>query len=134
MAWEASTRGFAATHAAGRPSVQGRFLAHNTCSGLLPFVAYIGGCNWRWLLSWTGIGFLTTWIYPYIYGATKVFIKVPTVPTFNPVVFTRNTLLVTFVVVLFYHYAVQLHKKAVIVVEIPQQPEREAIASMAQAD
>ena len=98
-----------------------------------PFVAYIGRCNWRWLLSWTGIGFLTTWIYPYIYGATRVFLKVPTLPTFNPVVFTRNTLLVTFVVVLFYHYAVQ-RRKAMIMVEAPQQTQREAIASMAQAD
>jgi len=100
---------------------------------VIPFVAYIGECDWRWLVSWTCIGFLTTWIYPYIYGATKVFIKVATIPTFNPVVFTRNTLLVTFVIALFYHYAVQ-RKKVVVTVDVPQQTEREAIASMAQAD
>ncbi len=101
---------------------------------VIPFVAYIGECNWRWLLSWIGIGFLTTWIYPYIYSATKVFITVPTIPTFNPVVFTRNTLFVTFVLALFYHYVVQRKKAVSTTVDVPQETEREAIASMVQAD
>ncbi|GAC1563374.1 MAG: hypothetical protein PVS3B3_07910 [Ktedonobacteraceae bacterium] len=101
---------------------------------IIPFVAYIGECNKRWLASWMGIGLLTTWIYPYIYSATKVFLRVPSIPTFNPVVFTRNALLISFLIVLLYHYSL-LRKRVVISVEdMPQQADREAIASMAQAD
>ncbi len=101
---------------------------------VIPFVAYIGECNRRWLLSWIGIGILTTWVFPYIYGATKVFLKVPTIPTFYPVVFTRNAFLVTFLIVLLYHYTTYRRKVVVSSVEIPQHVEPEAVASMAQAD
>ncbi|GAC1624356.1 MAG: hypothetical protein NVS4B11_19620 [Ktedonobacteraceae bacterium] len=100
---------------------------------VIPFVAYIGECNWRWLLSWTGIGLLTTWIFPYIYAATTVFLKVPTIPTFHPAVFARNISLVTFLVVLLYHYTVH-RKKVVLSIPIPQHSERETVASMAQLD
>ncbi len=101
---------------------------------LIPFVAYIGECNWRWLMSWTGIGFLTTWIFPYIYDATKVFLEVPTIPTFNPVVFTRNALLITFFVVLLYHYTKSYRKNIVTSTNSPQHVDREVVAFIAQAD
>jgi len=100
---------------------------------IIPIVAYVGECKWRWLLSWTGIGVLTTWIFPYIYSATTSFIRVATVPTFNPVVLTRNVLLVAFTLTLLYHYTVY-RKKAVITLPLMQIEEREAVVSMAQAD
>ena len=99
---------------------------------IIPFVAYVGECNKRWLLSWTGVGLLTTWIFPYIYSATKNFLKVPTIPTFNPVVFTRNVFLFSFLIVLLYHFTMQRKNKVISVEDIAQHPEREA--SMAQAD
>ncbi len=101
---------------------------------VIPFVAYIGECNWRWLLSWTGISLLTTLIYPYIYTATTVFVNVPTLPTFNPVVFARNVSLVVFLVVLLYRNSVQRKSIVISIEDIPRYEEREAIASMAQAD
>ncbi len=101
---------------------------------IIPFVAYVGECNKRWLISWTIVGLLTTWIFPYIYTATTVFLKVPTIPTFNPAVFTRNAFLVSFLIVLLYRYTVQRKKVVVSVEDIPQHTQSEVIASMVQAD
>ena len=101
---------------------------------IIPFVAYIGECNRRWLIGWTGIGLLTTWIFPYIYTATTVFLNVPTIPTFNPAVFARNAFLLSFLIILLYRYTA--HRKNVVasVEATPSQEERETIAFMAQAD
>ncbi len=102
---------------------------------VIPFVAYVGECNKRWLVSWIGIGLLTTWIYPYIYSATRVFLKVPLIPTFHPVIFTRNVLLFSFLIILLYRYTIQRKQDSVISVDdIAQRVEPEVIASMAQAD
>ncbi len=100
-----------------------------------PFVAYVGECNKRWLISWTIIGLLTTWIFPYIYTATTNFLSVPTIPTFNPAVFARNAFLLSFLIILLYHYTTQSKKAGVSPVEDTSQHEQsEAIVSMVQAD
>ncbi len=101
---------------------------------VLPFIAYIGECNRKWLLSWISIGVLTTWVFPYIYISTKVFLHVPYIPTFNPVVFTRNVLLVAFVISLLCYYARTRKASAIPIVASSELVEREAIASVVQAD
>ena len=101
---------------------------------IIPFVAYVGECNKRWLASWTGIGLLTTWIFPYIYTETKVFLDVPTISTFNPAVFARNAFLLSFLIILLYRYTVQRKNVVVAVEDVPQHEQSEAIISMAQAD
>ncbi len=101
---------------------------------IIPFVAYVGEWNKCWLASWTVVGLLTTWIYPYIYTQTTNFLKVPTLPTFNPVIFTRNICIVIVLVVMLYHYTVQHKNAAAAVEDVPEQAKREALASMAQAD
>ena len=101
---------------------------------IIPFVAYVGEWDKRWLASWTGVGLLTTWIYPYIYTQTTNFLKVPTLPTFNPVIFTRNVCIVALLLVMLYHYTVRRKNVTVAVEDVPEQANQEAIASMAQAD
>ncbi len=101
---------------------------------VIPFAAYVGECNKRWLLSWVGVGLLTTWIFPYIYSATKNFLKVPTIPIFNPVVFTRNAFLFSILIVLLYHFTVQRKNKVISVEDIADHEEQETIASMVPAD
>jgi hypothetical protein len=32
-----------------------------------PLVAYVGKCNWKWLVSWGSVSILTTIIFPFIY-------------------------------------------------------------------
>ncbi len=100
---------------------------------VIPFVAYVGESKWPWLLSWTGIGALTTWIFPYIYFASTVFVKVASVPAFHPVVFSRNALLMTFTLALLYHYTVY-RKNVPVTLPTLQIEEREAVASIGQAD
>ena len=101
---------------------------------VIPFVAYIGECNRKWLISWVSIGALTTWIFPYIYDATRVFLRVPDVPTFHPVVLARNVLLVAFVIALLCYYARPRKTFSVPLVESSEIVEREPIASAVQVD
>lgn len=100
---------------------------------VFPLLAYVGERKWRWLISWTLIGALTTWIFPYIYDETRNFVKVATLPLFNPVVLTRNVLLIAFTVVLFYHCA--RRRRGIV---LPEQPpmvqEPEIVMSLAQRD
>ncbi len=100
---------------------------------VLPFVAYIGECDWRWLASWSAIGLLTTWVYPYLYNATQDFLSIPLLPAFHPVVFARNTLMIAFVVALFYHYT-RPPQKSTVPTAMSLSPSREAIVSVAQQD
>ena len=99
---------------------------------VIPFVAYISEWDKRWLIGWTVIGLLTTWIFPYLYLSTTVFIDVATLPTFNPSVFIRNILLLTFLILLLYRYTAR--KNGVVSGDVSQHPQSESMISMAQAD
>ena len=68
-----------------------------------PLVAYVGEDSPWWLLPWTTISLLTTWIYPYIYMGLDPR-DVPNVPWFYPVVAVRNTLMLGFIIVLLFYY------------------------------
>lgn len=66
-----------------------------------PFVAYVGKSNWKWLVSWTVVGLLTTWIYPYIYNSARI-VKVPLLAPFYPAVLLRNVIMLGVIIVLLY--------------------------------
>jgi hypothetical protein len=70
-----------------------------------PLVAYIGKCNWKWLVSWGTIGLLTTLIYPYMYKAVHNVIMVPQLPAFQPVLLVRNVMVLGVILVLLYKAA-----------------------------
>ena len=53
---------------------------------VLPLAAYVGQTNRWWLLFWIGIGYLTTWIYPYTFY-----------DTFHLITTVRNFLLLGFI-------------------------------------
>ena len=70
-----------------------------------PLIAYIGKCNWRWLLSWGAICLLTTLIYPYMYKAVHNIVMVPLQPAFEPVLLIRNVMVLGVILVLLYKAA-----------------------------
>ncbi len=59
---------------------------------VIPLVAYMGGINLSWLLSWTCISALTTAIYPYLYNRFPDATVAATSPGFPEVVGLRNLL------------------------------------------
>jgi hypothetical protein len=70
-----------------------------------PLIAYIGGCNWKWLVSWGTIGLLTTLIYPYMYKAVHDIVMAPQQPAFEPVLLVRNLMVLGVILVLLYKAA-----------------------------
>jgi hypothetical protein len=68
---------------------------------LAPLVAFVGEANWKWLVSWGAVGLLTTWVYPNMYNLVPLK-DVPLLPTFYPVVFARDLLILGFMIVLLY--------------------------------
>src|SRR6266700_6402285 len=69
-----------------------------------PLVAYVGEADLKWLLPWSVIGLLTTWIYPNIYIMTPRLSDVPLLPVFFPVTTARNFLLLGFILALLVYY------------------------------
>jgi hypothetical protein len=69
---------------------------------IVPFVAIVGKSNWKWLLCWGTICFLTTLIYPFLYALVHNILLVPLLPIFYPVVTARNVLVLSVVIALFY--------------------------------
>lgn len=72
---------------------------------VIPFVAYIGRGALKWLVPWTLVGLLTTWIYPYLYLMRHRLEDVPTLPLFYPVVTLRNLLLFALTLSLLVYYS-----------------------------
>jgi glycosyl transferase family 87 len=63
---------------------------------IAPLVAYVGGCNWKWLLSWGSVCILTTVIFPYLY------VDIAYIKTYYPVILVRDVLIVAVVGVLLF--------------------------------
>lgn len=70
-----------------------------------PLVAYVGRANYRWLVSWGVVSFLTTTIYPFLYTLSHSLMSAPAVYLFYPTVAVRNLLLLIFIVSLLIYYA-----------------------------
>ena len=68
---------------------------------IAPLLAFVGKANWKWLITWGIVGLLTTWVYPIMYNSVPLK-YVPLLPTFYPVVLTRNLLIFGFIIVLLY--------------------------------
>ncbi|HLZ63494.1 MAG TPA: glycosyltransferase 87 family protein [Ktedonosporobacter sp.] len=83
--------------------VTGKVFSPQYLIWIIPLLAYVGGSDLRWLISWVIIGLLTTWVYPYIYLMTNV-VNVPNVPAFYPVVTVRNILLFGVTLALLVYY------------------------------
>ena len=64
-----------------------------------PLIAFVGKSNWKWLVSWGIIAALTTFIFPYMY------VDIPHVTTYYPVIFVRDLLILAIVSVLLFNAA-----------------------------
>ncbi|WP_201383648.1 glycosyltransferase family 87 protein [Ktedonobacter sp. SOSP1-85] len=57
-----------------------------------PLIAYIGRASWKWLMPWTALSLLTTFIYPYLYGKALLH-DLPNVSIFFPSIMVRDVVL-----------------------------------------
>jgi Glycosyltransferase family 87 len=63
---------------------------------IAPLVAYVGKCNWKWLLSWGSVAALTAFIFPNMYVNFGKFV------TYYPVILLRDLLILVIVCVLLF--------------------------------
>lgn len=68
---------------------------------IAPFVAYVAGWNWKWLVGWSSVSLVTSLIYPVLYNRGAFWFE-PYLPEFHGTVVVRNLLLLGFSCVLFY--------------------------------
>ncbi len=81
--------------------VTGKVFSAQYLIWVTPFVAYVGGWNRKWLLSWGCISLLTTLIYPFLYNRVRYTFG-PGLPEFYTTIFVRNGLLLLFTCLLLY--------------------------------
>lgn len=78
---------------------------------VVPFVAYIGSSDKRWLVGWGLVSLLTTLIYPFIYEQAHFpFLASLVLPPLLPTIFIRNAVLLIFTIILLYHCVRQTQK------------------------
>ncbi|GCF10405.1 glycosyltransferase family 87 protein [Dictyobacter arantiisoli] len=82
--------------------VTGKVFSPQYLIWIIPLLAYVGSDKRAWVITWSLIGLLTTWIYPYIYRMNHHIEKVPYLPPFFPAATARNMLLAGFTITLLY--------------------------------
>lgn len=76
-----------------------------------PLIAYVGGSDRRWVLSWSLVSVITTLIYPFIYEQQHFsFLAQLTLPPLFPTILARNVLLLLFTLALLYQSARLQHR------------------------
>jgi len=90
--------------------VTGKVFSPQYLIWIVPLLAYVGGANLRWLVSWAVIGGLTTFIYPYVYDMASI-THVPLLPWFYPAVTLRNFILFGFVLAILISYSRDENRK-----------------------
>ncbi len=85
--------------------VMGKVFSPQYLIWLIPFLAYVGEFDLRWVISWVIIGVLTTWVYPSMYLTTSIAQKIPEYPLFFPVTTTRNVIFLAFILTLLFYYS-----------------------------
>jgi len=111
--------------------VTGKVFSPQYLIWVVPLVAYVGGSDIRWFITWVAICGLTTFIYPFIYNmpASGSIMDVPLVPWFYPIVTLRNFILFGFVVsLLIYCTRKQPQPALAIVSEKPEPGASEAVS------
>ena len=65
---------------------------------IVPLIAYVGEANWKWLVSWSLAGIVTTIIYPYLYVTYLIYNK-----HYYPIVLVRDAILLAIMLALLYY-------------------------------
>ena len=81
--------------------VAGKVFSPQYVMWVTPLIAYVGGSNWRWLVSWGSVCILTVCIFPFLY-LVPMFGPLPSQPAFFPLVLLRDGGVLGIVLVLLY--------------------------------